>query len=34
MAAETQIYTRQLSYRKDDRAIRPIYRDLKTFESP
>jgi len=34
VAAETQIYTRKLSYRKDDRAMRPIYRDLKMFESP
>jgi len=31
---ETKNQTRKLSYRKDDRAMRPIYGDLKIFESP
>jgi len=30
----TQMQTRQLNYRKDDRAMRPIYECLKNFESP
>jgi len=31
----TRVYTRKLSYRKDDRAMRPMYMGaLKIFGSP